>query len=168
MNMREVKWESLNQWLENEDEINSEYFEIEEALQEVNDVLHLDTEEDVQVFSKGLTHRGYKTLNKVKIKDAAIDTFLEELMDKYREETMIMDLYHELEYGSQVVVNEIVDIGKYGAFVYTTDELKKGDKRLRVINEYSLILNDEHKGKLEKMNEEEKRVYIIENGEYVS
>ena len=158
----------LNKWLLMEEEMNNEYYELEEALQEVNDILDLDTDEDVQVFSKGLTHRGYKFLNKEKIANAAIDTGLEELAEELRQQTMIMDLYHEVEYGSQEVVNEIVEVGNYGAFVYTTDELKKGDKRLRVVHEYELALNIEDKDKLSKMNEEEKRVYIIENGEYVS
>lgn len=44
---KEVKMKDLNKWLSMEEEMNNEYYEAEEALQEVNDILDLETGEQL-------------------------------------------------------------------------------------------------------------------------
>ena len=168
METREIEMSELRKWLDNEEEINEEYSALEKALEELDNIYYSDNEDDdeIEVNSKELTSRGYKVLSRNKIKETGVNTLLEEYKDELREQILTIDLYNEVQYGSQVVSEEVKE-NERGAIVVIIDELKKGDSKLRVIYEYELLLTDEHKNKLKEMTECEKHGYIIENGDYL-
>ena len=165
---REIEMCELRNWLENKEGINEEYNALGKVLEELDNIYYSDNEDDdeIEVNSKELTSRGYRVLSRNKIRNTGIDTLLEEYKDELREQILTIDLYNEVQYGSQVVSEEVKET-EYGAIAVTIDELKKGDSKLRVIYEYELILTDEHKNKLKEMTECEKHRYIVENGDYL-
>lgn len=165
----DVEMKDLRNWLENEEEINKEYNELEIALEELDDIFFSESgdDEEVEVNSTELTTRGYRWFSRNKIRKTGIQETLEEFKDELREQILIMDLYNEVKYGSQEVIGEQVFQNKFGTFAVTTEEFRKGDLRLRVIHEYELVLNEEHKNALSQMTKDEKYGYIIENGEYI-
>ena len=168
-NTREVKMSKLRNWLDNEEVIIEEYNSLEKALEEVENIYYSDNEDDdeIEVNSKELTSRGYKVLSRNEIRTSWIDTSLDGYKDELREQLLTIDLYKELQCGSQEVVSDEVKENEYGAIAVTIEELKKGDSKLRVIYEYELLLTDEHKNKLKEMTDCEKHQYIVENGDYL-
>ena len=109
MKTREIEMSELRKWLDNEEEINEEYSALEKALEELDNIYYSDNEDDdeIEVNSKELTSRGYRVLSRNKIKNTGIDTLLEEYKDELREQILTIDLYNEVQYGSQVVSEEV-------------------------------------------------------------
>ena len=161
-NCKEVKSRELKDWLEKEDDLKSEYYALIEALEEVNNIY--DEEEELLINSKELINRGYRYLSKQQIIKTGIDNLLEELIEDLRKKLLLIDFYNDIYDGNLEVVEEELSISDFGIFVKIKDELKKGDKRLILINEYEVILDENNKNLFFSLSENEKINFVIENG----
>ena len=164
-NCKEVKSRELKDWLEKEDDLKSEYYALIEALEEVNNIY--DEEEELLINSKELINRGYRYLSKQQIIKTGIDNLLEELIEDLRKKLLLIDFYNDIYDGNLEVVDEELSISDFGIFVKIKDELKKGDKRLILINEYEVILNENNKNLFFSLSENEKINFVIENGNII-
>ena len=164
-NCKEVKSRELKDWLEKEDDLKSEYYALIEALEEVNNIY--DEEEELLINSKELINRGYRYLSKQQIIITGIDNLLEELIEDLRKKLLLIDFYNDIYDGNLEVVDEELSISDFGIFVKIKDELKKGDKRLILINEYEVILNENNKNLFFSLSENEKINFVIENGNII-
>ena len=164
-NCKEVKSRELKDWLEKEDDLKSEYYALIEALEEVNNIY--DEEEELLINSKELINRGYRYLSKQQIIKTGIDNLLEELIEDLRKKLLLIDFYNDIYDGNLEVVEEELSISDFGIFVKIKDELKKGDKRLILINEYEVILNENNKNLFFSLSENEKINFVIENGNII-
>ena len=164
-NCKEVKSRELKDWLEKEDDLKSEYYALIEALEEVNNIY--DEEEELLINSKELINRGYRYLSKQQIIKTGIDNLLEELIEDLRKKLLLIDFYNDIYDGNLEVVEEELSISDFGIFVKIKDELKKGDKRLILINEYEVILDENNKNLFFSLSENEKINYVIENGNII-
>ena len=166
-NCKEVKSRELNEWLENEDQLNFEYDALIKALDEVNNIYDEEVEEEFIINSKELIKRGYKYLNKKKINNTGIDELLEELIEDLRQKLLLINFYNYVLNGSLEIVDRNLEINNFAAFLTLKDELKKGDKRLILIHEYELILDENNKNLFFSVSEDEKINFIIENGNLI-
>ena len=119
------------------------------------------------INSKELINRGYRYLSKQQIIKTGIDNLLEELIEDLRKKLLLIDFYNDIYDGNLEVVEEELSISDFGIFVKIKDELKKGDKRLILINEYEVILNENNKNLFFSLSENEKINFVIENGNII-
>ena len=166
-NCKEVKRRELENLLKEEDELNAEYNALIEALEEVDNIYEEEEEEEFLISSKELIKRGYKYLSKKRIIKTGIDNLLEELIEDLRKKLLVIDFYYEVYEGNLELVDKDLEVNNFGAFVKIKDELKREDKRLILIDEYELILNENNKKLFFSLSEEEQINYVIENGNLI-
>ena len=168
-NCKEIKSRELENWLENEEQLNAEYNALIEALEEVNNIYDNEEEEEEEflISSKELIKRGYKYLSKKQIVKIGIDNLLEELIEDLRKKLLLIDFYYEVSLGNLELVDRDLEVNNFGAFVKIKDELKRGDKRLILFDEYELILNENNRNLFFSLSEDEKIDYVIENGNLI-
>ena len=165
---KEVKSRELKNWLEKEDELNAEYNALVEALEEINNIYdNEEEEEEFLISSKELIIRGYKYLNKKQIIRTGINNLLEELIEDLRKKLLLIDFYNEVYEGNLESVDIDLEVNNFGASVKIKDELKRGNKKLILIDEYELILTENNKNLFFSLSEEEKINYVIENGNLI-